>query len=70
MTFYDESPVPNPEIEAAADALRILWQGAQNQSSLKETGHGAGWLYQAQVALEAALKVRGRTVTDAPSGNQ
>jgi len=66
MTFYDDSPVPNAEIEAAADALRILWNSERNQQSLKETGHGAGWLYQAQVALEAALKVRGRIVTESP----
>lgn len=70
MTFYDDSPVPNHEIEAAADALRILWESEENQRSLKETGHGAGWLYQAQLALEAALKVRGRTVSESPNGNQ
>ena len=62
MPFYDDSQVPNDEIEAAADALRILWNSDRNQQSLKETGHGAGWLYQAQVALEAALAVRGRGV--------
>jgi hypothetical protein len=67
MAFYDESPVPNHEIEAAADALRILWNGAENQKSLSETGHGAGWLLQAQVALEAALAVRGKHVRSGPS---
>lgn len=66
MTFYDNSPVPSAEIEAAADALRILWNSERNQQSIRETGHGAGWLLQAQVALEAALSVRGRIVTEAP----
>lgn len=70
MTFYDDSPVSNAEIEAAADALRILWNSDRNQKSLEETGHGAGWLYQAQIALEAALRVRGRQVSEAPSTNQ
>ena len=70
MKFYDNSPVSNAEIEAAADALRILWNSDRNKKSLEETGHGAGWLYQAQVALEAALHVRGRQVTEAPRSNQ
>jgi hypothetical protein len=65
MSFYDESPVSNQEIEAAADALRILWNSDRNQQALKETGAGAGWLLQAQVALEAALLVRGRVVMEA-----
>lgn len=70
MAYYDDSPVPNAEIEAAADALRILWESERNQRSLREVGAGAGWLYQAQLALEAALKVRGRAVSEAPYGNQ
>jgi hypothetical protein len=70
MTFYDDSPVSNAEIEAAADALRILWNSDRNKKSLEDTGYGAGWLYQAQVALEAALRVRGRQVSEAPGTNQ
>lgn len=70
MSVLDNTPVPEAEIEAAADALRILWNGDENQASLKATGHGAGWLYQARVALEAALAVRGRHITSAPEGMQ
>lgn len=69
MAFYDDSPIPNAEIEAAADALRILWNSERNQQAWKDTGHGAGYLLQAQVALEAALMVRGRHVSD-PTSNQ
>lgn len=69
-TFYDDSPVANAEIEAAADALRILWQSPRNQQSLRETGFGANWLYQAQVALEAAQRVRGRQVSEGSSATQ
>lgn len=57
--IVDGSPIPEAEIEAAADALRILWNSDRNQQSLKETGHGANWLWQARLALEAALAVRG-----------
>jgi hypothetical protein len=64
MRIVDGSPVAASEIEAAADALRILWQGEENQRSLRETGFGANYLLQARVALEAALLVRGREVTE------
>lgn len=64
MGIVDESIVPGAEIEAAADALRILWNSDENQQAIKETGHGAGWLWQARLALEAALAVRGRSVLD------
>lgn len=70
MPFYDSSAIPNAEIEAAADALRILWNSDKNQTSLKETGFGASWLLQAQTALEAALSVRNRIVSDAPDSTQ
>lgn len=70
MSVFDDTPVPAAEIEAAADALRILWNGEQNQAAIKETGHGASWLYQARLALEAALAVRGRQVMDTPKGMQ
>lgn len=62
MGIVDESVVPAQEIEAAADALRILWESEENQRSLRETGYGAGWLWQARLALEAAQLVRGRSV--------
>lgn len=62
MGIVDESVVPASEIEAAADALRILWESEENQRALKETGCGANWLWQARLALEAALAVRGRSV--------
>lgn len=61
MSVFD-SPVPSHEIEAAADALRILWNSEENQKAIKETGMGASWLFQAKLALEAALAVRGRDV--------
>jgi hypothetical protein len=70
MTFYDGSPVPNPEIEAAGDALQALWNGEENQRHLKETGCGASFLFQAQVALEAALLVRGRLVSQGSDRSQ
>lgn len=70
MAFYDDSVIPNQEIEAAADALRVLWNSERNQRAIKETGHGAAWTLQAQVALEAALSVRGRVVSESPAGTQ
>jgi len=58
-----ESALATPEeIEAAGDALRILWNSDENQAALKETGAGANWFYQARLALEAAAAVRGRIV--------
>jgi len=62
MSITEGSPVAPEEIEAAADALRILWEGEENQKALKATGSGANYLWQARVALEAALAVRGRVV--------
>lgn len=62
MGIVDKSMVPAAEIEAAADALRTLWESAENQRALKETGHGANWLLQARLALEPALSVCGRSV--------
>jgi hypothetical protein len=62
LGIIDGSIVPAAEIEAAADALRILWESPENQHALKETGCGANWLWQARLALEAALAVRGRSV--------
>lgn len=62
MDIVDGSPVPAAEIEASADALRILWESEENQRAIKETGAGANWLWQARVALEAALVVRGKAV--------
>jgi len=57
-------------LTAAADALRTLWESEENQKYLRETGFGASYLYPAQVALEAALKVRGRTVSEPPTASQ
>lgn len=62
MDIVDGSQVPAAEIEAAADALRILWESEENQRALRETGGGANWLWQARLALEAALAVRGKAV--------
>lgn len=61
-SIFDGSPVSKNEIEAAADALRILWESAENQQALRERGAGASWLHQAKIALEAALAVRERPV--------
>lgn len=63
MRIVDGSTVPAHEIEAAADALRILWESEENQRALRETGCGANWLWQARLALEAAQAVRGRSVS-------
>lgn len=62
--------IPHAEIEAAADALRILWNSEKNQNSLRETGFGASYAYQARVALEAALAVRNRIVSESPTSTQ
>jgi hypothetical protein len=60
MSIFESETVPADEIEAAGDALRILWQSNENQAALKATGHGANWFWQARLALEAAAAVRGR----------
>lgn len=70
MSVFDESSVPRNEIEAAADALRILWNSEENQTAIKESGHGASWFLMAKVALEAALAVRDRIVSESPKANQ
>lgn len=62
MSIFNSATVPADEIEAAGDALRILWQSDENQAALKETGHGANYFWQARLALEAAAAVRGRRV--------
>lgn len=62
MRIFESATVSAEEIEAAGDALRILWNSDENQASLKETGHGANWFWQARMALEAAAAVRGRHV--------
>jgi hypothetical protein len=60
LSLFDRTDIPEIEIEIAADALQALWQSERNQRALRETGHGASFLYMAIVALEAAAKVRGR----------
>jgi hypothetical protein len=62
-SLLDQTDIPNLEVEIAADALRDLWQSDQNQQAIRETGHGASFLYMAIVALEAAAKVRGKTAS-------
>lgn len=62
MSIFDSATVSAQEIEAAGDALRILWQSDENQAALKESGHGANYFWQARLALEAAAAVRGRHV--------
>jgi hypothetical protein len=70
MSTEHPTDIPDAEIEAAGDALRELWNSDRNQQALKETGHGASWRYQAQVALEAAARVRGRLIVQGgPSWN-
>jgi hypothetical protein len=59
-TLLDQTDIPALEVEIAADALQALWQGERNQQAIRETGHGASFLYMAIVALEAAAKVRGK----------
>jgi hypothetical protein len=58
--------VPDAEIEAAADAVRILWESNPNP----ETGFGPSYLVLAKEALEAALKVRGKNVCSTEGGRQ
>lgn len=70
MSVFDDTDIPSDEIIAAADALRIMWESEANQTALRETGYGAGWLFQGRAALEAALSVRGRAVVEAPEGVQ
>lgn len=62
--------VPDAEVEAAADALRILWNSEENKRNLEETGFGASYAYQAKVAIEAALMVRNRIVSASPRSTQ
>lgn len=62
MNVFESDAASASEIEAAGDALRILWNSDENQAALKETGGGASWFYQARIALEAAAAVRGRHV--------
>jgi len=59
-TLLDQTDIPDLEVQIAADALMALWHSEENQRALRETGHGASFLYMAIVALEAAAKVRGR----------
>lgn len=61
--------VPFGEIEAAADAIRILWESDECQEAIKATGRGPGYLFVAKVALEAAAKVRGR-IHKSPQAHQ
>jgi hypothetical protein len=60
-SLLDQTDIPELEVEIAADALRALWQSERNQQAIRETGHGASFLYMAIVALEAAARVRGKT---------
>ena len=40
MGIVEESSVPAAEIEAAADALKVLWESEENQRSFEKTGLG------------------------------
>ena len=60
-SLLDQTEIPELEVKIAADALRALWQSERNQQAIRETGHGASFLYMAIVALEAAARVRGKT---------
>jgi hypothetical protein len=51
--------VTNAEIEAAAEALRALWDSNDNREAIRRSGHGASWRHQAIVALAAAAASRG-----------
>ena len=59
-SLFEQMDIPNLEVEIAADAIRELWQSDRNQQAIRETGHGASFLWMAIVALEAAAKVRGK----------
>lgn len=59
-----QTEIPDLEVEIAADALRVLWESDRNRQAIRETGHGASYLYMAIVALEAAAKVRGRAAVN------
>lgn len=61
-SLFDQTNIPDLEVEIAANALQALWQSERNQQAIRETGHGASFLYMAIVALEAAAQVRGKTV--------
>jgi hypothetical protein len=60
-SLFEQTDIPNLEVEIAADAIRELWQSDRNRQAISETGHGASFLWMAIVALEAAAKVRGKT---------
>ena len=59
-SLFEQTDIPNLEVEIAADAIRELWQSDRNQQAIRETGHGASFLAMAIIALEAAAKVRGK----------
>jgi hypothetical protein len=63
VSEIEDGPVPTNEIEAGADALKALWESEENQRAIRETGYGYSYLFQARAVLEAALKVRGKSVT-------
>lgn len=53
--IWSSDLVPDIEIEAAADAMQALWEEGKRQ------GGSPSFLCLARDALEAALKVRGKT---------
>jgi hypothetical protein len=59
-SLFDQTDIPDIEVEIAADAIHALWQSDRNQQAIRESGHGASFLAMAIVVLEAAAKVRGK----------
>jgi hypothetical protein len=63
-SLFEQTDIPDLEVEIAADAIRELWQSDRNQLAIRETGHGASFLALAIAALEAAARVRGKTAVN------
>lgn len=57
--------VTNAQIEAAADAMRIIYECDEARRA-----GGVPWWCLAQVALEAAEELRGKAVCEAPGVSQ
>jgi hypothetical protein len=62
--------VTDTEIEIAADAMRDVWDHAEAESKRRGVPHGLSWLYLAEVALNAAVQVRGKPAMPAPEKYQ
>jgi hypothetical protein len=49
-----DETIPDDEVDAAASALKTLWECERANKARSETGYGPSYRYLAQVALTAA----------------